>query len=217
MQPIRVHEKDHWKSVNRRLFSKHKENIQIAYTIELNEKVENSYKGFLKSVKADKHIDKAEASISAYLDFKTTMSQKLSKLQQVMFDNVNALEDHCNNFASERAYKKGEEVNYAHKVDFDINTAIRNDRTPSLGSVEKWAKSLCRHLQEKADIEGGNEMRVVLEGLSELEILADDGYEHGTDLPEAIEFMNQCHAQAGIVRITKPQEVVLPTLLGHDK
>ena len=217
MQPIRVHEKDHWKSVNRRLFSKHKENIQIAYTIELNEKVENSYKGFLKSVKADKHIDKAEASISAYLDFKTTMSQKLMKLQQVMFDSVNALEDHCNNFASERAYKKGEQVDYNHKVDFDIASSIRNDRTPSLGSVEKWAKSLCRHLQEKADIEGGNEMRLVLEGLSELETLADDGYEYGTDLPEAIEFMNKCHSQAGIIRITNPQDVVLPTLLGHDK
>ena len=46
MQPIRVHEKDHWKSVNRRLFSKRKENVQIAYTIELNDKVEKAYKGW---------------------------------------------------------------------------------------------------------------------------------------------------------------------------
>ena len=142
MQPIRVHEKDHWKSVNRRLFSKRKENVQIAYTIELNDKVEKAYKGFLKSVKADQHIEKAEASISAYLDFKATMSQKLDKLRGKMITDTSALEDHCNNFAQTRAYKKGEEVDYAHKIDFDMNTAIRNDRVMDISGVEKWAKSL---------------------------------------------------------------------------
>lgn len=217
MQPIRVHEKDHWKSVNRRLFSKRKENVQIAYTIELNEKVEKAYKGFLKSVKADKHIEKAEASIMAYLDFKATMSQKLDKLRGKMIADATALEDHCNNFTQTRAYKKGEEVVYAHQIDFDINSAIRNDREVSISGVEKWAKNLCRHLQEKADIENGNKMRLVLEGLDELETLAEDGFEYGTDLPAAIQNMDACHIQAGIKRKQKPQDVVLPQLLGHDK
>lgn len=217
MQPIRVHEKDHWKSVNRDLFSKRKENVQIAYTIELNEKVEKAYKGFLKSVKADKHIQKAEASVMAYLDFKATMSQKLDKLHGKMIADSTALEDHCNNFAQERAYKKGEEVKYAHSLDLGIDNSIRNDREVKISGVEKWAKNLCRHLQEKADIENGNEMRLMLEGLSELETLADDGFEYGTDLPEAIQNMDRCHIQAGIKRKQKPEDVVLPQLLGHDK
>ena len=217
MKPIRVDEKVHWREVIRELFSKRKENVQIAYTIELNEKVEKAYKGFLKSVKADKHIEKAEASIMAYLDFKATMSQKLDKLRGKMVADTTALEDHCNNFAQTRAYKKGEEVEYAHKIDFDINTAIRNDREVSISGVDKWAKSLCRHLQEKADIENGNKMRLVLEGLAELQTLAENGFEYGTDLPEAIRNMEQCYLQAGIKRKTKPEDVVLPQLLGHDK
>ena len=216
MQPIRVNEQDIWYKKIHDKFYKRKEDVQTAYTVELNEKVNDTFPSFLSSVKVDKLIKSSKTAVDNYLDFKTSMANKLESLKKKMLTEATALESHCNTFAKAK-YGKNGEIDYNHVVDFDINSLARNDRTPDLTLVDVWAKTFCRHLQERKDMEDGNKLVLIIAGLDELEILAREGFQCGLSIDDAIVNMDACCLQAGISRAKKPQDVVLPTLLGHDK
>ena len=215
MKPIRKYEQEEWCDKISNLFRRKREDVELVYTQQLNEKVAGAIKPFLSKVGVAKKFAQAEKSANAYNDFKQSMNMELEKLKQQMIEDAESVQDHCNTF-SQTEYGKNGEVSTI-SLDLDLWKCRDDGKLPTWKAIDRWANSYCRHIQKVQDSKEGNELVIALNGLDALETLAKEGFALGYSLDEAVDNMHTCFKTAGIVKAKTPKEIVLPKFIGHDK
>ena len=207
MQPIRVQEKDYWRSQIRRLFNERSCEVNNIYAKQLNDKVDKSLPQFRKSIGVDKLLVALEGQIADYQNFRDSYKTTLRNKHEEMVQTATKIEQACQGFVESSANDSIGRL--------DISD-IRHDETVNIYKFNTWSENLCRSWAEQDDIRKGNKLKMFLNGLNKLEDMAYSRLEEGYSLADAKDEIFKIYSKAGIQVPTLPEHVELPVLLEHD-
>ena len=206
MKPIRKDETEHHQCKVNDLFRKKREQLDLAYSVHLNEAVDQKLPELMGGLGVANLMKEVEGLYKEHKELVhghelavKNSEEHLRQVTQQLEDKINTYDFGINNTGS-----------------IDLGTKRHSDSifNPELFKVESHVREIAEMLQRKFDTDTGNALATNLDNLEVLRGMAVDCLYRGDSLTDSLDNIQSVYLRAGIKSVQNPEDV--PPMLEYN-